>query len=1131
MVKPLTVYKASAGSGKTFALAVQYIKLVVQNPQSYRNILAVTFTNKATEEMKTRILSQLYGIWKMQEAPEDYPESVPYMKEVCRALDATPQFVSERAGIALSLLLHNYNHFRVMTIDTFFQSVLRNLARELDLTANLRISLNDSQVEEMAVDQMIDDLQTTDVMLQWILKYIMENINDDRSWNVIGQIKQFGKNIFGDYYKDVSRQLDERLQQKDFFDEYTCTLRDIRETAQERMLDIAESFFSVLEEEGLTVEDLANKRRGIASFFLKLQNGQFDESIENQTVANCLGNPEKWYTKSHPRRELLHTLADGTLGDILRFAVEERPRQWRLYQSATLTLRHLNQVRLLSSIEKKVRALNEESNQFLLSDTQKLLNALINDSDSPFIFEKIGTQLEHVMIDEFQDTSTVQWQNFRVLLQETMSHQGSENLIVGDVKQSIYRWRNGDWRLLNDIEQQFTAEMIHTEALSVNRRSERNIVAFNNAFFTKAAELEYDRLKDMPEADQLQRAYQEVEQAVPDEKPATGLVSVQLLPAEDYQEQTFSRLVETVIDLRRRKIPQDKIAILVRVNSHIPLIANYFAEHCPEVNIVSDEAFRLDASSAVNIIVQALQLLAHPDDQLARAFLERHLEMAHENATVQHANSNCGTGMRLSSSTIGNGAQENDNLAAQLEMGYKKMTIWQHNSKCGTGKCQSGSTIPNGEQENDHPAPKPEFWDSLETYSTLPLYELAEQLFADFHLDRFDEQSAYVCAFFDQLTSYTAENTATIEDFLKAWDDSIRSKTIQSDVTDGVRIISIHKSKGLEFDYVLLPFCDWQLEKSGNVLWCHPDEAPFNELPIAPIDYSQSGMMGTIYEDDYHHEHLQNVVDNLNLLYVAFTRARRGLFVTGKRGTKNSRSKIIEEVLMSWTTEKHALDGISLTGGENEKQPLCFEFGNMLSADSGSDSPKETKNVFLQPMTPVSVKVTTHHVKAKFRQSNQSLDFISGDDEQAGSNYIQMGNILHHIFSTIHTTADIDNALHQLEAEGIIYDDQLTLDRITTMLRRRLEHPQVADWFSDRWQLFNECSILHIEEGVVVERRPDRVMTDGHEWVVVDFKFGHPHADYHDQVRSYMQLLRSMGHERVRGYLWYVYSNKIEEVR
>ena len=213
---PLIIYKASAGSGKTFTLATEYIKLVIRNPQCYRNILAVTFTNKATEEMKMRILSQLYGIWR------GLPSSKSYARKVEEDLEASPGFVAKRAGEALLLLLHNYSYFRVETIDSFFQSVLRNLARELDLTANLRIGLNDNQVEEMAVDQLIENLSATDVMLKWLLKYIMDNISDDRSWNVIGQIKQFGKTIFRDYYKKHSRELCQTIAQPHFFENYTA---------------------------------------------------------------------------------------------------------------------------------------------------------------------------------------------------------------------------------------------------------------------------------------------------------------------------------------------------------------------------------------------------------------------------------------------------------------------------------------------------------------------------------------------------------------------------------------------------------------------------------------------------------------------------------------------------------------------------------------------------------------------------------------------------------------------------------------------------------------------------------------------------------------------------------------------
>ncbi|MBQ6379260.1 MAG: UvrD-helicase domain-containing protein, partial [Prevotella sp.] len=418
MVKPLTVYKASAGSGKTFTLATEYIRLIVENPTSYRNILAVTFTNKATEEMKMRILSQLYGIWK------GLPESDNYLQVIVEKTGYPTELIRERAGQGLSNLLHNYNYFRVETIDTFFQSVLRNMARELDLTTNLKIGLNDVQVEELAVDQLIADLSTTDVMLQWILKYIMESISDEKSWNVITQIKRFGRTIFNNEYKEVSQALEQKMEEKGFFERYTTQLREIKKAAEERMILIGESFFDTLEGEGLSIDDLSNKNRGIAGFFLKLQKGVFDPSIENATVANCLGNPEKWCAKTHPQRDFILSLAEGTLGDILRYAVEERSRQWKLYKSADLTLRHLNQLRLLGSIEKKVRELNENNNRFLLSDTQQLLHALIEGSDSPFIFEKIGTQLEHVMIDEFQDTSTVQWQNFRVLLDEAMSHEG-----------------------------------------------------------------------------------------------------------------------------------------------------------------------------------------------------------------------------------------------------------------------------------------------------------------------------------------------------------------------------------------------------------------------------------------------------------------------------------------------------------------------------------------------------------------------------------------------------------------------------------------------------------------------------------------------------------------------------------
>ena len=1069
MVKPLTIYKASAGSGKTFTLATEYIRLVVENPQSYRNILAVTFTNKATEEMKIRILSQLYGIWKQ------LPESDKYMKVIRERTGLKDDLISQRAGMALHNLIHNYSDFRVMTIDTFFQGVLRNLARELDLTANLRIGLNDYQVEEMAVDQMIQDLKVSDVMLRWLMRYILDNISDDKSWNVIGQIKQFGRTIFKDEYKAVSAQIQQKMEEPGFFDAYTEQLRDIRQQAKDHMKGIADQFFDTLDSEGLTIDDFLYGKSGVCGFFLKLREGIFDESIIGKRVTDAMEDPSKWYKKNHPQAESINTLAETSLCQLLRYAIDARPKQWKLYKSADLTLRHLTQLRLLGSIEKKVRTLNEEANRFLLSDTQQLLHDLIDGSDTPFIFEKMGTQLDHVMIDEFQDTSTVQWQNFKVLLSEAMSHEQSGSLIVGDVKQSIYRWRSGDWRLLNDIEKQFPhpQEQLDIQTLSTNYRSDRRIIEFNNAFFRQAAELEYLALGESPEAEQLRRAYADVEQQIPDDKPDEGLVSICLLPQEDYVEQTLQRLVEGVKELYYQGVQPHQMAVLVRTNALIPVIAQHFMQTFPEISIVSDEAFRLDASSAVCLLIEALRLLTRPEDLLTKATVVKlyQREVLHN------------------------------------EVGDEQLLL---------DKEAYDSLLPD------------DYILHFEELRVMPLYELTEHLFAVFGLERLENQSAYVCAFFDQLTTYLQEPQNT--PFLREWDETLCSKTIQSDVISGIRLISIHKSKGLEFDHVFIPFCDWQLEKQGNILWCQPDETPFDALPLAPIDYSQKQLMGTIYEDEYHHEHLQNVVDNLNLLYVAFTRASKSLHVIGKQNAPStSRSSLLEQVL-PLITEGGGSTDVTLSGDNVVPLKKHSARGGTTSQDVFErNNIVLNPNPFVQTPLPLHTKVATYENKVEFRQSNRSRAFMEGEDESKTNNYIRLGSILHEVFSTIRTKADVDSVLKRLELEGVLYDDENTSEKVITMLRKRLEHPKVADWFSDKWTLFNECTILSKENGILKERRPDRVMTDGTQWIVVDFKFAAPKPEHETQVREYMTLLSQMHpNQTITGYLWYIYPNQIK---
>lgn len=1080
----LTIYKASAGSGKTFTLSVEYIKLLIKDPQSYRSTLAVTFTNKATEEMKLRILSQLYGIWKL------LPDSKSYIDKIKEDLDVTEEYMSERAGIALHNIVHNYSYFRIETIDSFFQSVLRNLARELDLTANLRIELNDYQIERNAVDELINSLDENSELLTWIMEYIRENMDDDKDWNVIGNIKRFGENIFREYYKTNSKKLNERLLEEGFFKQYTTKLRQMRNEAEVEMQNEAAQFFDALNHNGIEINDLNNGKNGPAGYFIKIKKGIYNNTIVTKRLQKVLdeGSESSWVKQksSKETQDIVRELANSTLTPLVHHAEDVRQKNWHIYGSAVLTLRHLNQLRLLNSIENKVRMMNVEQNRFLLSDTHTLLHSLIRDTDSPFIFEKIGNYLENIMIDEFQDTSTVQWQNFKVLLEECMSHGEQQgNLIVGDVKQSIYRWRSGDWRMLNNIEREFPYlnSMLNVCSLDTNYRSSRRVITFNNAFFKRASELEYaDQKSSTPDTsspEQLKKAYSDVAQKVPSFRDNHGYVSINLLPNEDYRQQALQKTAEAVSLLLDSGANYSDIAILVRSNDIIQLIAEFFANELPDVKIVSDEAFRLDSSVSVNIIVNAMLWLTHPDNILAKAYIAK----AYQTYVLKKSE------------------QETNKLLATAE---------------GIDSALPCALI-----------------DKRDDLLTMPIFELAEQIYTLFNIGNIKGEDAYLYAFYDALTDFIANNTADIDSFVEEWNDSIAAKTIQASAIDGIRIITIHQSKGLEFEHVVIPFCDWTLEK-GNTIWCTPQVEPYNELPLIPVDFSASQMKGTIYEFDYNEEHLQNCVDNLNLLYVAFTRAASSLFVIAQRGTPSSRSYIVEQAITDIKLEGSSLDG----DPSDKKAELLFSYGELEIVETKAK--KKSDNIFTPEVENMNVDMATFSNKVEFKQSNKSRDFVADDDENTDDDdrkqlsYIKTGKILHYLFSTINTTDDIDTSLAQLEMDGLIEESDTNIKRLRDMLHKRFSNRQVADWFSSRWTLFNECTILDYDAATdtVREHRPDRVMKDEKtgEVVIVDFKFGSPRPEYVEQVNRYKALTQNMGYPNVKGYLWFVYSNRIEEV-
>lgn len=1081
--KAMTVYKASAGSGKTFTLAIRFIELLIQKPEAYRETLAVTFTNKATEEMKKRILSQLYGLWKQ------LPDSTDYSNRICSDLQCDENFVSEQAGRALKLMLHDYSYFHIETIDAFFQKVLRNLARELNLNANLRVELNDIEIEETAVDKLIADLNDKNPVLKWILGYIDDNIADDRGWNVIDSIKKFGRKIFSDDYKHFAEALEQKFQEKGFFARYQHDLRNIITDAEKIMKEFATRFYDSLANEGYTVNDLHYKSNGAASFFAKLNEGKFldGDKVWNKRAQQAGDSPEGWVGSKIKSGNPLYDFAESTLTPLINDANEVREATVPGVITAKAIIKNLNELRLLSKIKTVVNELNIEENRFLLSDTQDLLHRMMIDSDVPFIFEKIGAQLKNIMIDEFQDTSTVQWQNFRTLLMNCIAKMASQNLIVGDVKQSIYRWRNGDWKLLHEILKQdkhLTAYGYKEESLETNYRSEDNIIRFNNAFFERASQQEqlYINSDDNEKGAVIAEIYSDVKQGIPPHKEGQnrGLVDIQILTSDgdeespDYNLKVKRCVEEQIQTLFDAGANDESICILARNNKELADIAEFLQTKFPSHAFVSDEAFMLDASFAINIIISAIRVMNHPNDELCKA---------------------------------------------QLAKIYQEKICRKNVTEVFFRNGQTDKYLPK------------EFVDNRTMLLTKPLTDLVEEIFRIFQLQSLEGESAYIMAFFDQLDTFSKNNIPDLELLLETWEESMHKKAVKGGSLTGVRLLTIHKSKGLEADNVLIPFCDWELDHYGSDLWCHTSKMPFGELPVITVNTKQ--IKNSYFDSEYQEEQLQIAIDNINMLYVAFTRACKNLFVIATRpGDKNNkRSRVILDTLTQLT-----LEGSSLTGDVNDKKSdIHFTYGNLYVK---AKEEKSSENIFLQKPDNVEVMIRDKSNGLEFRQSNASRRFVEPtEDEQSQFKYTTTGTLLHNLLARIKNHTEVDKALNEFVQEGLLSETEADPNRekLSALVRSRIEtnnHAIVNRWFSTDVDVFNECTLIGYDEqrGVTREFRPDRVVKDGDQITVIDYKFGSKQDNYTRQVRKYIELLRQMGYENVRGYLWYVYKNEINEV-
>lgn len=1115
----LTVYKASAGSGKTFTLAAEYIKYLIINPKEYRYILAVTFTNKATAEMKERIVYYLNDIVQGSPKEADFLEKIKSYEEV-RELGLSDAQVRKRAEEALTGILHDYSRFRIETIDSFFQSVVRELAHELDLTANLRVDLNDNEVLADAVNSIIEDVEHDKSLFSVISDFIEDKTEDSKNWHINSELEGFGKNIFNEKYLQLGQEAREEIGNSKFLISYKKKLLRIRKEAQDRIESVGNEFLDTCKAHGYDETNFKNKGKGIYSFFKKASNGVLDVNL---TAQKCADNTSEWTAKDEKDATLLE-LVSSRFHKLLIDLVKDEETLNKQITTATVLLKHINHLMLLNVINTKVRNLNQDANRFLLADTAHFLNELIDGSDIPFIYEKMGTRFNHIMIDEFQDTSSLQWKNFTPLISNCLSNNDS-CLIVGDVKQSIYRWRNSDWQILNNIENSEFRGYVKPENLDTNYRSVERIINFNNSFFNNAVEelnRGYKQQFDFISED-LKNAYADVEQKVAKNNDDMGFVCVRAISKSDdisYSDATLEEMSYIIRDLLDQGISQNEITILIRVNKHIPTICEYFTRNTQIVNvdILSDEAFRLDFSSAINMIVMSLRYLADQKDTFALACLTYYYKR---------------------------------DILGDYEDDINKIFLQPEESLL--------QILPE------------EFVSKIDELTFLPLLELVEQVYKLLSLDRIPMQDAYLFSFHDQLTVYCDDNKTDLHSFLQYWDSTLCSTTIPSNAKKGIRIMSIHKSKGLAFPTVIMPYCDWKTAgKNDNLLWCEPNEDPYNELKLAPVNFEEK-LSTTIFSEDYKDEVLRNDVDNLNLLYVGFTRAENNLIIltdaekinkqdskkpkkskTSSEAAENTDKPVVKDIaqllafsMPSFMEKQEDEEGKTITWTYGDiiskerkdiiKQERKNKSGNINSQKTNTDNKDNIED-------PDKNKVFFRYFDTiiDYRQSNKSSRFI--DDESEGSydafSFIDKGLLYHSVLEHIETSENIndsiDRAIEIIDKEGC-FNDKNEKEEVRKNLYKAFENTNVLEWFSTKWDVFNERSIIYTsEDDIPTDRRPDRVIAlpNKEEAIVIDYKTGTEHASKYDkQLKLYKKLLSDMGYKKVKGFVWYILEDKIEEIK
>ncbi len=1070
----LKIYRASAGSGKTFTLTGEYLSLVFKNPLNYREILAVTFTNKATDEMKSRILKEIYTISKGEESA--------YAEILCRDNNISKEQLRQRAVYLLSKLLHDYSRFSVTTIDSFFQKIVRSFTREIGLQMGYNIELDTSKVLDEVADLLLNNVEDEKKLRQWLIDFAETKMRDGKSWNFKNDILYFGREVFKEDFQNFSNLLMEKLADKEYLKIYKKNLKQIKKDIEDYFSNIGVQARTIMANYNLQPNDFSRKSSGVGYYLSKL--GLGGKLEPNSYVRKAAEDFNSWTPKTAAndlKDRVSAAIADG-LGqlvvDVVRFYDENK----MIYISIEQTIHYIHTLGILTDLSSKIQQYCEEQNIFLLSSASKLLRVIIAENDSPFLYEKIGNYYKYFMIDEFQDTSSMQWDNFRPLLNNALA-EGYPSLVVGDVKQSIYRWRNGDWKLLAEqLDKDFQQFEVNALHLDKNWRSSQNVIDFNNASFALSSSiLQQHYNSDIP--DELKETLQEQQQKIVsayadvfqhlgnNEKTNKGYVKIEFLDDEkecSWKEKVAEKLPNIIAEVQQRGYKASDIAILVRNGQEgaevADILMNYKKENTDSnviYDVISSDALYLKNSRVVQFIIHLMYYLLYPNEALNIGFLRQEYLLYYQNEET-----------------------------VTDEIFYNEKPL-----------------------EDLFPA---EFINNQHTLKREALFDLTEKLIDLFGLNNNRDEYAYLETFQDFVLNFTKHETADLNTFLEYWNERKDKEVISiSEDQNAMRILTIHKSKGLEFKVVVVPYIDWNLDdtKHQKVLWCQPQVDGFKALDILPVKYS-SKLKETIYFMDYYQEKLQTYIDNINLLYVAQTRAE-DVFMGFAPNKEDSKLKSVADLLKftfenakNYSSDFNGNDIIHLSDYWN-KTDVCFELGEL------STIPLEKEDLAEVDTAGYVVNMLDDRLKLR----SHSSDYFDFTEKISVDNFspINRGNLLHQLFQLIDYASDLDNAISKLVFEGKLDENQAK--EVYETASEILNKGETAQWFQSSWNVINERDIF-TKEGEVY--RPDRIIYKGNTAIVIDYKFGSKkETKYAKQVKKYVDLVKQLGFTDVKGYVLY----------